>query len=143
MNAKVKIEVDARTADLLQARAAARGMSVADLLADLASDDNLLPPWLESIREKGEGPWAPDVLAEDRRRLAEFNRTRMACRGTRSRRGWKAGARRTNCLRPSRVNCEDCRFGCRASGLLYGIILRRMTPSLRTSRLESNPACRL
>jgi hypothetical protein len=77
MNAKVKIEVDARTADLLQARAVARGMSVADLLADLAADDNLLPPWLESMREKGEGPWSPDVLAEDRRRLAEFNRTRM------------------------------------------------------------------
>jgi predicted transcriptional regulator len=29
------------------------------------------------MREKGEGPWSPEVLAEDRRRLAEFNRTRM------------------------------------------------------------------
>ena len=77
MKTKVKIEVDARTADLLQARAAARGMSVADLLADLASDDNLLPLWLESMRERGEGPWSPEVLAEDKRRLAEFERTRM------------------------------------------------------------------
>ena len=77
MNAKVKIEVDARTADLLQARAAARGISVADLLADLAAADHPLPPWLEAMREKGEGPWSPAVLAEDARRLAEFNRTRM------------------------------------------------------------------
>ena len=37
MNAKVKIEVDARTADLLQARAAGRGISVADLSPDLRS----------------------------------------------------------------------------------------------------------
>ena len=77
MDAKVKIEVDARTADLLEARAAARAMSVADLLADLAGDDNPLPPWLETMREKGEGPWSPEVLPEDRRRLTEFNRTRM------------------------------------------------------------------
>jgi hypothetical protein len=76
MNAKVKIEVDSRTADLLEARAASRGMSVADLLADLAGDDNLLPPALEAMRVKGEGPWAADILAEDARRLAEFNRTR-------------------------------------------------------------------
>jgi hypothetical protein len=77
MNAKVKIEVDARTADLLEARAAMRGISVADLLADLAGDDNLLPPALEAMREKGEGPWSPAVLAEDQRRLTEFNRARM------------------------------------------------------------------
>lgn len=76
MNVKVKIEVDSRTAELLEARAAARGMSVADLLADLAGDDNLLPAELEVMRAKGEGPWAPDVLAEDARRLAEFQRTR-------------------------------------------------------------------
>ena len=76
MNAKVKIEIDSQTADLLKARAAARGISVADLLADLAGNDNPLPPELEAVRERGEGPWAPDVLAEDARRLAEFNRTR-------------------------------------------------------------------
>jgi hypothetical protein len=77
MSAKVKIEVDAHTADLLQARAAARGMSVGDLLADLAGDDSPMPPALEALRAKGEGPWSPAVLAEDARRLAEFNRTRM------------------------------------------------------------------
>jgi hypothetical protein len=76
MNAKVKIEVDARTADLLKARAAARGMSVGDFIADLASGENLLPPALEAMRVAGEGPWSPEVLAEDRRRLAEFQRTR-------------------------------------------------------------------
>jgi hypothetical protein len=76
MNAKVKIEVDARTADLLKARAAARGISVADLLADLAGEDGSLPVALAAMRERGEGPWAPEILAEDARRLAAFNRTR-------------------------------------------------------------------
>lgn len=77
MNAKVKIEIDSRTADVLEARAAARGISVSELLADLAAEDNLLPPRLEAMREKGDGPWSPGVLAEDARRLAEFSRTRM------------------------------------------------------------------
>ena len=76
MPAKVKIEVDARTADLLEARASARGLSVGDFIADLASDENLLPPDLEAMRAVGKGPWSPEVLAEDRRRLAEFQRTR-------------------------------------------------------------------
>jgi hypothetical protein len=30
------------------------------------------------MREAGRGPWAPEVLAEDARRLAEFQRTRKA-----------------------------------------------------------------
>ncbi len=51
MNANVKIEVDPQTADLLQARATARGMSVSDLLADLAAGADTLPPWLETLRE--------------------------------------------------------------------------------------------
>ena len=76
MNAKVKIEIDAQTADLLKARASARGMSIGDFIADLASDENLLPPALEALRRAGEVPWSPEVLAEDRRRLAEFQRTR-------------------------------------------------------------------
>jgi len=76
MPTKVKIEVDARTADLLEARASARGMSVGDLVADLASDENLLPPALEAMRAAGDGPWSPEALAEDRQRLAEFRRTR-------------------------------------------------------------------
>jgi hypothetical protein len=74
MSAKVKIEVDEHTADLLKARASARGMSVGDLIADLAGD--LLPPGLAAMREAGEGPWSLEALAEDRRRLAEFERTR-------------------------------------------------------------------
>ncbi len=78
MNAKVKIEIDAQTAELLKARASARGMSVGDLLADLADDENLLPPDLETMRNTGEGPWSAEILAEDARRLAEFHRTREA-----------------------------------------------------------------
>jgi hypothetical protein len=77
MNVKVRtIEVDAETADLLEARAAARGMTVSELLADLAVTEALPPP-LQAMSVAGEGPWAPDVLAEDARRLAEFDRTRV------------------------------------------------------------------
>ncbi|HEY5065435.1 MAG TPA: hypothetical protein VIJ04_11525, partial [Xanthobacteraceae bacterium] len=65
MHTKVKIEIDLQTADLLKARASARGMSVGDLLADLASDENLLPPDLEAMRAAGKGPWSPEVVAED------------------------------------------------------------------------------
>jgi hypothetical protein len=78
MNKKVKIEINAETAELLEARAAARGMSISELLADLAGDDNTLPTNLEKMRAAGDGPWAPDILAEDARRLAEFHRTREA-----------------------------------------------------------------
>jgi hypothetical protein len=78
MNVKVRqIEVDAETADLLEARAAARGMSVAELVADLASNYEALPPDLADSRGKGEGPWSAEVLEEDARRLADFERTRM------------------------------------------------------------------
>jgi hypothetical protein len=78
MNVKVrKIEVDAETADLLEARATARGMSVAELLADIACNDEVLPAGLAEMRAKGEGPWSREVLEEDARRLIEFERTRM------------------------------------------------------------------
>jgi hypothetical protein len=30
------------------------------------------------MREAGEGPWAPEIFAEDARRLADFHRTRQA-----------------------------------------------------------------
>lgn len=77
MNAKLRtIEVYPETADLLEARAAARGMSVAELLADLAGAEEALSPALQDMRAAGKGPWAPEVLAEDERRLVEFLRTR-------------------------------------------------------------------
>lgn len=76
MNMKLRqIEVDAETAEALEARAAARGITVPELLADLAGTKMDLPADLESMRAQGRGPWAPEVLAEDARRLAEFNRT--------------------------------------------------------------------
>jgi hypothetical protein len=78
MNVKVsKIEVDAQTADLLEARATALGMSVAALIAELAGNETILPPDLAELRAKAEGPWSPEALEEDERRLAEFERTRM------------------------------------------------------------------
>ena len=78
MNVKVRnIEVDAETADLLEARAAARGISVADLLADIVCNEEALPADLAELRAKGEGPWSAEILEEDARRLREFERTRM------------------------------------------------------------------
>lgn len=68
-----KIEVDARTADVLEARAAARGQSISELLADLVSDET--SPDLETMRSAGRGPWSPEILAEDARRFADFQRT--------------------------------------------------------------------
>ena len=77
MNVKVrKIEVDAQTAEVLEARAAALGISVSALLAELAGNEPILPPDLARMRADGEGPWSPQSLAEDQRRLDEFERTR-------------------------------------------------------------------
>jgi predicted transcriptional regulator len=79
MNPKLrKIEVDAETADVLEARATARGLTVSQLIADLIEAEETLPLDLLEMREAGRGPWAPEVLAEDARRLAEFQRTREA-----------------------------------------------------------------
>src|SRR5262249_27480004 len=77
MNVKFRsIEVDADTADLLESRAKARGMSVAEFLADLACNEEALPADLARMRAEGDGPWSPAVLEDDARRLAEFERTR-------------------------------------------------------------------
>ena len=78
MNIKLRpIEVDAETADLLEARAKARGMTVAEFLADIACNEEVLPADLAQMRVKGEGPWSAKALEDDARRLAEFERTRM------------------------------------------------------------------
>jgi hypothetical protein len=76
MHVKLRqIEVDADTAEALEAQAAARGITVQELLAELAGASPDLPDDLEALRASGRGPWAPEILAEDARRLAEFNRT--------------------------------------------------------------------
>jgi hypothetical protein len=77
MNVKVRtIEVDAETADVLEARAAARGMTLSELLADLAGGSEVLSPALQALSTAGAGPWSPEILAKDARRLADFERTR-------------------------------------------------------------------
>ena len=68
------IEIDAKTAELLEKRAASEGVSVADLLAEVFADQEL-PPDLEAMRAAGQGPWSPEVLDEDERELAELKRT--------------------------------------------------------------------
>jgi hypothetical protein len=78
MNEKVHIEVDEQTAQVLEARAAARGMTVSALIADLIGAEETLPPDLRAMRDAARGPWAPEALAEDARRFAEFQRTREA-----------------------------------------------------------------
>jgi hypothetical protein len=78
VNVKVRnIEVDVETADLLEARAAALGMSVSALLAEIAGNESMLPPDLADMRARGTGPWSADALEQDARRLAEFERTRI------------------------------------------------------------------
>ena len=78
MKPKVRqIEVDGGTADLLEARAAALGMSVSALLAEIAGNESILPPGLARLRAKSEGPWSAQAVEEDAQRLAEFERTRM------------------------------------------------------------------
>jgi predicted transcriptional regulator len=59
-----------------EARAAARGLTLSEFFADLAGAAQILSPALQAMNTAGEGPWAPKVLAEDARRLAEFERTR-------------------------------------------------------------------
>ena len=54
-----------------------RRRRVAELLADIACNEEALPAEFAELRAKGEGPWSPEVLEEDARRLAEFERTRM------------------------------------------------------------------
>jgi Ribbon-helix-helix protein, copG family len=78
MNIKVRtIEVDAETAELLEARATARGVSISELIADLAGNEAILPAELAALRASGEGPWSPEALTEDVRRLAEFEQNRQ------------------------------------------------------------------
>jgi hypothetical protein len=72
-----KIEVDAETADLLEARAASLGISVSALIAGMAGNEPILPPDLARMRTRGEGPWAPEAIEKDALHLAEFERSRM------------------------------------------------------------------
>jgi hypothetical protein len=75
MNVKLrKIEVDEETAEALESQAAARGMTAPELLADMVGSTGELPPHLEAMRSAGRGSWAPEIIAEDARRLAEFER---------------------------------------------------------------------
>jgi predicted transcriptional regulator len=75
MTARMRtIELDAATADLLETWAGERGLTVSELLAELASGQSALPRDWETMRQAGRGPWAPEILAEDARRLATYQR---------------------------------------------------------------------
>jgi predicted transcriptional regulator len=81
MNIKVRtIEIDADTATALEERAAARGVSVSDLLSELIEVESALSD-LEGLRESGQGPWAAEILAEDARALSDFRQTGIGVPG--------------------------------------------------------------
>jgi predicted transcriptional regulator len=73
MSVKLRqIEVDEETAALLEARAGARGMTVSELVADIARNLEALQVDLAELRDNGEGPVAisADEIAELDRRWA-------------------------------------------------------------------------
>jgi hypothetical protein len=87
MGVKVRnLQVDAKTAELLEARAAARGLSVAELLADLAAADEALPPDLEAMRNAG-APGRLTCLPKTPAASQRSNIAAKACHGMRSRLG--------------------------------------------------------
>ena len=76
MNPKMRsIEVDAKTAKKLDAMADELGLSVPELVAELAGESTVLPKSLDKMRKAGRGPWSPSVLADDARRTEAFERT--------------------------------------------------------------------
>jgi hypothetical protein len=108
-----KLEVDAETADLLEARAVARGMTVGELLADLAANDASLPPDLLSLRARSEGPWSSAGLAEDAQRLAEYERTRTAVPWNEIKLWLESWGTLRSCLPRVRAACEGRCLGAR------------------------------
>ena len=75
MNVKLRtIEIDADTATALEERAAARGVSVSDLLSEIVQADSALSA-LEGLRDSAGGPWSPEILAEDASEVSDFLRT--------------------------------------------------------------------
>ena len=70
------VEIDGKTANLLEGEARARGLTLVEFLRSLASEDFLpLPADVEEMRERGRGPWSPQALAEDGRTMAGFEET--------------------------------------------------------------------
>ena len=68
------IQLDPETVERLEVWAEERGLSVAELLAELTRTERAPQQDWESMRGKGRGPWSPEVLAEDARRVAAFER---------------------------------------------------------------------
>jgi hypothetical protein len=67
-----QIEVDEETAPLLEARGGARGLTVSELVADIARNLEALQADLAEFRDRGEGPVviSADEIAELDRRWA-------------------------------------------------------------------------
>jgi hypothetical protein len=69
-----QIEVDVATAEALETEARARGLSLQELLSDIATT-SAWPEDLETMRKESRGPWSPEVIAADVRAVEEFERT--------------------------------------------------------------------
>ncbi len=94
MNVKLRqIEVDEETAALLEARAGARGMTVSELLADIACNQEALPADLAEMRNKGEGPCRQRLWREARDDWLSSSAHAKECLGRRSKTGCGVGVR--------------------------------------------------
>jgi hypothetical protein len=70
------VEIDSKTADLLESEARARGQTLVEFLRSLAAAEFVpLPGDIEEMREHGRGPWSLQALAEDSRAMAAFEET--------------------------------------------------------------------
>jgi Ribbon-helix-helix protein, copG family len=70
------VEIDSKTADLLEREARARGLTLAEFLRCLAAEEFVpLRHDVKEMREHGRGPWSPQALAEDGRAMAAFEET--------------------------------------------------------------------
>jgi len=74
---KIELEMAEEVVERLEASAQERGMTMAELLADMAGANDVWPEHLEKMRAEGRGPWSPEALAEDARAFEEFERTGM------------------------------------------------------------------
>ena len=72
---KIEVEVAEDVAERPEASAQERGMTISELVADMAGANDVWPPELEKMREEGRGPWSPEALAEDAADWEEYQRT--------------------------------------------------------------------
>ena len=86
-------------------------MSVSELLADIARNEEALPADLADMRAEGWGLGRPRPLQKMHAGSPSLSARAWAFPSRRSKPGRRAGARRTSCRRQSRENCEADSLG--------------------------------